>query len=430
MLHGPFIAAGPGGWNMDPKAFSPPPAKDGGSRFPAQVRVESTSPAFCIPEATFKPSIQAAYFSPKEFHFELTHGEAAELAQLLRRAAAEEATHQKGSAPAHHHVSSNGPQSTAPHQSNTSQTSCPPQEARRSGDQSELGGKGKATAAVPEEGVDGAMPETSKVAGAEQRKLERAARRAARAAAKSGGAAHVPLQHACQEAKSSSGASGLTTTAAVAAAPHVIDLDAPDPGTMVPCDAQLLGGPHAAAAAASGRGKSSVPEDLASHTSLRSKLDAIFAEAAQPAPSLPSPYPPLPVGSSLPAPGPVALPSVGKESRPVAQVNIPRCCRSSPLSTGICRPSQVQVERSHTGAEAVHMHMTCIHQPLKLQEHVFLAECPFWLETSGYTVAMSSGISFKHLAAFQPALTQKFGIFCPLSCSAACFQGNHHAQML
>ena len=67
MLHGPFIAAGAGGWNMDPKAFSPPPAKDGGSRFPAQVRLESTSPGFCIPEATFKPAIQAAYFSPRNF---------------------------------------------------------------------------------------------------------------------------------------------------------------------------------------------------------------------------------------------------------------------------------------------------------------------------------------------------------------------------
>lgn len=325
MLHGPFAAAGPGGWNMEPKAFSPPPAKDGGSRFPAQVRVESTSQAFCIPEATFKPAIQAAYFSLKEFHFELTHGESAELAQLLRKAAAEVATNHAAAAPAHQQVSSNGPRSTAP-QSHTSQTSRQPQEAHCSGDQSEAGGKGRATAAV--NGANGAALEASKAAGAEQRKLERAARRAARAAAKSGGSAGAPLQQAGHQVQNSSAAPGLTTTAAVAAAaaPHIIDLEAPEPKALGLCHAQAVDVPHAAAAAASDRSKGSHAADLASCTSLRSKLDAIFAEAAQPVPALLLPDPPGPVGSSLPIAGPPALPSGAEAPKPLAQVTFSGLC--------------------------------------------------------------------------------------------------------
>ena len=82
---------------MDPQAFSPPKAKDGGSRLPAQTRVQSTSPAFFLTEAQFQPAIIASYFCPRNFHFELTHAETAHLLGLFKQEAETvAAAHQAG----------------------------------------------------------------------------------------------------------------------------------------------------------------------------------------------------------------------------------------------------------------------------------------------------------------------------------------------
>ncbi len=97
LLYGPYKAAGPGGWNMDPQAFSPPTAKDGGSRLPSQARVQPTSQVFWLTEQQFQPVITAAYFSARDFHFELTHGEVSTLTHLYKQEAdAVAASHQAG----------------------------------------------------------------------------------------------------------------------------------------------------------------------------------------------------------------------------------------------------------------------------------------------------------------------------------------------
>ncbi|KAK9822408.1 hypothetical protein WJX74_002689 [Apatococcus lobatus] len=322
MLHGPFQAVEPGGWNMDPKAFAPPTAKDGGSRFPAQVRVEATSPTFCIPETKFKPVIQAAYFSSKEFHFELTHGEAAELTRLLGEATEAAAEHAAKAVSAHDPTPSNGPQPTSPHRS-TAECRGQPRKAEGQRRQDVADGRGSAAAAVNDRGA--AEPAVSRKAGAAAHKAERAARRAARAAVRSAKAAGAPPKHASRPAKHSSQASGLSTIAAdaPAAALHVIDLEDLDPGPVASAHASLQSAPVPPAAAAAapirGKGNNNGGKESASGVSLRSKLDAIFAEAAQPAPSLPSRRRTLPAGSSLPD-GPIALPPDGEMQRLGAQV--------------------------------------------------------------------------------------------------------------
>ncbi|WCJ20516.1 DCD (Development and Cell Death) domain protein [Euphorbia peplus] len=78
LLHGIYKAAGPGGYNIEPKAFK--------SAFPSQVRFNIFQDCEPLPEEKFKKVIKDNYFKKNKFHSQLTLKQVKNLCKLFKPA--------------------------------------------------------------------------------------------------------------------------------------------------------------------------------------------------------------------------------------------------------------------------------------------------------------------------------------------------------
>ncbi|KAL5750272.1 hypothetical protein ACOSP7_024875 [Xanthoceras sorbifolium] len=76
LMFGIYKAAGPGGYNIEPKAFK--------SAFPSQVRFTVQEDCAPLPEKEFKKIIKDNYYSKNKFHSELTSEQVKDLCKLFR----------------------------------------------------------------------------------------------------------------------------------------------------------------------------------------------------------------------------------------------------------------------------------------------------------------------------------------------------------
>ncbi|XP_050237054.1 uncharacterized protein LOC126686836 [Mercurialis annua] len=77
-LHGIYKAAGPGGYNIEPKAFK--------SAFPSQVRFNVYEDCLPVPEGKFKKVIKDNYYKNNKFHNQLTVKQVNNLCKLFQSA--------------------------------------------------------------------------------------------------------------------------------------------------------------------------------------------------------------------------------------------------------------------------------------------------------------------------------------------------------
>ncbi|XP_065877413.1 uncharacterized protein [Euphorbia lathyris] len=78
LLYGIYKAAGPGGYNIEPKAFK--------SAFPSQVRFNVHQDCLPLPEEKFKKVIKDNYFQKNKFHSQLTSKQVKNLCKLFQAA--------------------------------------------------------------------------------------------------------------------------------------------------------------------------------------------------------------------------------------------------------------------------------------------------------------------------------------------------------
>ncbi|XP_074267923.1 uncharacterized protein LOC141591477 [Silene latifolia] len=88
MLHGIYKAAGPGSYDIEPRAFH--------SRFPSQVRFTVLKDCLPIPEGKFKKVIKDNYFTNTKFHCQLSKHQVRNLCKLFNETAKKSAFKQGG----------------------------------------------------------------------------------------------------------------------------------------------------------------------------------------------------------------------------------------------------------------------------------------------------------------------------------------------
>ncbi|KAK1298391.1 hypothetical protein QJS10_CPB14g01579 [Acorus calamus] len=77
LLYGIYKAAGPGGYNLEPKAFN--------SRFPSQVHFQILDDCLPLPEERFKSAIKSNYNGKNKFNCKLSEEQVQDLCKLFRK---------------------------------------------------------------------------------------------------------------------------------------------------------------------------------------------------------------------------------------------------------------------------------------------------------------------------------------------------------
>ncbi|GMH12273.1 hypothetical protein Nepgr_014114 [Nepenthes gracilis] len=87
LLYGIYKAAGPGGYNIEPRAFK--------SEFPSQVRFSVLEDCFPLAEEKFKTIIKDNYYGKNKFHCELSSEQVKNLCKLFKTASADKGRYSK-----------------------------------------------------------------------------------------------------------------------------------------------------------------------------------------------------------------------------------------------------------------------------------------------------------------------------------------------